>query len=444
MTDLEKPLMVQEDLKDEDNLVHPKEEERSFWDRALSAPSQGSLRLTCLFLVSSATGAGFLSMPSATMNSGLGGGIILFILSISLCYYGLNRIFMISKKLDMDDYSDLARWYGGKPMEIIFQLVVVLALVGVLMVHDVTATEMLATFAKDMNLLETAPNMKNPFDPFRVWCLIIVNFLQFLATLTGKEATSLRYFAAVSLVCFSYTIIVVVAQSPTLIDYYWDNSKFEWFKIDWSFTGNLGVFLFSFAMGGNPMPAKAHLYNPTKKRLRKVARYSAWTPALFYIPYTILGYLSFLDATPDVIIDREPVPVLATWPIQVTRVTMAIVLCSANVSLFVAVRICFENFIEMIRHTEITKTMEFFINLSLFIVITFVSIVMNQVVTNIELVGALLQNFISWIFPTLLYLKLTKKSMGHPKVLAHLVLLGFLILVAIITTYNSISKYLNP
>lgn len=122
-------------------------------------------------------------------------------------------------------------------------------------------------------------------------CALIV----FPLSLTPKMS-GLRYISMLSVGSMVYIIIVLIAEFPMYIDYYYkfDTLSINYFNFDFKFFNCIGVIYFAYTNQSQLLPIFKELANPSKPRITKVIWRSAWIVGFFYITVPIFGYLATL------------------------------------------------------------------------------------------------------------------------------------------------------
>mmetsp|Transcript_13333 Transcript_13333/g.14740 ORF Transcript_13333/g.14740 Transcript_13333/m.14740 type:complete len:453 (-) Transcript_13333:1902-3260(-) len=421
-------------------------EDKNWFIRTFSPPEKDSLRVAVNFLVTSCVAGGFVSLPYGMLEAGVLGGLLLFGVGALLCFYSLNLLFITSRKTGINDYGKMVEHYYGKIGGASLEILVIVTVLGGMMSHNVLGTQLLAHFSHKVGIIDYQPDLDNRWEPFRVWTLIGLGVVQFVVSLVGRDPSKLRMLALMDLGAIFFAIFVVVIESPFYISENFSSENVEYFKMGPDFWQAFSLICFSYSCSMNSMPAKSHMRNPSKTRLRKVAAYVSALVTIIYAPFAVVAYLAFLDDTPQVILDRPSLhhnsPDIA---IQVARIGMVFTFCVANISLFICVRVCFQNLLKyLIKDLNTSKKRVIFgMTLFLFGVLIFSSIVLQKVVDDLSLVGGSTVNMVGFIYPSMLYLKVSQKPWHSPKKLGVIVLMIALIVYGVYITTYDILQYLG-
>mmetsp|Transcript_27489 Transcript_27489/g.31692 ORF Transcript_27489/g.31692 Transcript_27489/m.31692 type:complete len:436 (+) Transcript_27489:308-1615(+) len=313
--------------------------ERSLRDRWFSPMKPGSLRMTTLFLVTSATGAGFVSMPAALKTSGLVGSIFLMIFAIFALHESIVMTGKCYSVLGFTRYGQIANYLGGKRLEVFGHWIVILSTIFSIMVHNVVLVDILATVFYQIGLLKEMPDLEKVSDLFRIVSLTVVSFLQMFMIANARSPGEMKRYAFISLSCLGGIIILLLSELPAYLETYWPNGELNWgIGITSRTPRDLSLFMFSFSVSGNAIIATQNLYNATPRRLKKVSVLTNGYLAVIYATITILAYLSTLDQTPTIFLNRPPTPGLPEWPMQLARCGVMLCLNSSNIGLFASLR----------------------------------------------------------------------------------------------------------
>jgi amino acid permease len=185
---------------------------------------------------------------------------------------------------------------GGKATEIIIVAICFGSIVSYVILIPKITIEILLNYS----LIEegTAPALK-------VYLTLGIFFFIWLPLCLTKELTALSYGSMISVLGISYITVLVIIESFDFIPSA-DYEKLEYASFSNSFFEAVGVCLFAYD-GAQNIPI---VYNELKGKERKtmygVIRVSMVLLIILYSTLGIVGYLSHLDTTPDIIISRSP------------------------------------------------------------------------------------------------------------------------------------------
>jgi len=115
---------------------------------------------------------------------------------------------------------------------------------------------------------------------------------------------SLRHVSILGILALIYAGLVVIYEAPSYISEFWKSENFEWFVWDWNLFTGFSTAVFSFTCITIVLPLKRELTNPAEYRIMKIFTRSIFMEMILYLSIGIMGYLSLLNKTPDIILDR--------------------------------------------------------------------------------------------------------------------------------------------
>ena len=96
--------------------------------------------------------------------------------------------------------------------------------------------------------------------------------------------------------------------------------KITWYKFDLSFFQGYAITVFAYTAHTNIFMIKSELQKPIERRIKKIFRRAVFFETALYLMTSIAGYLSLLDKTPSLIIDRDALDGSEDWFMLVGRV----------------------------------------------------------------------------------------------------------------------------
>eukprot|EP00357_Protocruzia_adherens_P023132 CAMPEP_0115038498 /NCGR_PEP_ID=MMETSP0216-20121206/43444_1 /TAXON_ID=223996 /ORGANISM="Protocruzia adherens, Strain Boccale" /LENGTH=396 /DNA_ID=CAMNT_0002418909 /DNA_START=198 /DNA_END=1385 /DNA_ORIENTATION=+ len=389
MTDIAKPLLPNKAKgADEESTME------SVWYDT-SKNSAQTYKAAFLFLFSSCLGAGYLSLPYCFKEVGILGGLLILALCIFLNGFAFNSIYTSAFKLDINDY------YTPR---------IIFTVVGTMMAHNLYIVDLVNSALSEFGVLSQPADLDDRFGWFRMWVLCIISVLQFLGTLHGVTPGELSMLAKAMIGCVIYCVVLIVVQTPFYMERYWDSTKVVWFNVTWAWPKYFSVALFAFSAMANTMEAKRHIEGASAKLLTKLSYSVPSAIGALYLPFSICGYLSLLDQTPDVMLSRPSLTTgLDVW-IQIARLAEALVLNVANVMIFVGMRKSIELTLHHDYDVKIDQKIFFGINLSLITLILGLSVFFQSIVEDISIIGGIGANLLNWVLAFVVFLKLTRSE----------------------------------
>lgn len=133
---------------------------------------------------------------------------------------------------------------------------------------------------------------------------------------------SLRHASMMGVCSLIYAALVVISESPAYLDQYWNYENFDWFVWDWNLFTGFSTAVFSFTCTTVVLPVKSELINPSENRIMKIFTRSVFIEIFIYLAIGVSGYLSLLNKTPDIILDRPPLNGTPSIWIIIARVAL--------------------------------------------------------------------------------------------------------------------------
>lgn len=133
---------------------------------------------------------------------------------------------------------------------------------------------------------------------------------------------SLRHASIMGVCSLIYAALVVICESPGYMNQYWDYENFDWFVWDWNLFTGFSTAVFSYTCTTVVLPVKSELINPSENRIMKIFTRSVFIEICLYLAIGVLGYLSLLNKTPDIILDRAPLNGTRDIYIMIARVAL--------------------------------------------------------------------------------------------------------------------------
>jgi amino acid permease len=296
---------------------------KSFYMRTFGKMEAGALRGAIFTLISTAIGAGCLTLPQILDKQGIIVGILLIVFACFLAYEGIINLSNASESFKTYDYSDLVHKVLGYKWKILFDNTLILYVFGTLIGYQV----MIGKFVPDIfQSLDISFNSSIE----RYVLMIAFNFAIMTPLALMKTLTSLRFMSIVSVLTLLYIALLVISEFPFYAKYNNYNDSIEWFRVDLSILPSFNICMYSFTCHTNVSQVYDELNNRNLRRMKKVA-FRAMTAVLMpFILLAMFGYLSKLGDTPDLFIQRDPPRDISNdWLMVVARVMMSITLVIA-------------------------------------------------------------------------------------------------------------------
>jgi amino acid permease len=239
-------------------------------------------------------------------------------------------------------------------------------------------------------------------------CILLL--FVWIPTSLPKEITFLRYGSTLCIIGIIYITLVLAFEAPKYITR--DSiSEVAIFKVDSKFFSAVGVTLFAFDGGQNIPSIQNELVFRNKRRMKKVICRGMFIVTLSYVIMGVLGYLTNVTNTPDLIVFREPISGGKSydWPMVIARIFVAIYL---NMNLPIQIYPTRLSLERMIWGTEVEhkKLRHYALTVGILISNLILAILLPDAIFFFKIVGAVFAMPICIIFPAILYCKTIDSS----------------------------------
>lgn len=242
---------------------------------------------------------GVLSLPYVCKLCGLIFGMILLAFGYLAARWSFSMIIDVDTKGgSFKGFKGFCQAVGGKRLVLFYSIILCFTIYGTMIGYQV----IIASMIQRIMLSAGIDNCKD----YRIYHVAILSvFVIFpLSLLSG--VSNLRYATILSITSIAYTTIVTIIELP----FFWINgkadiSKLVYFRLDWSFFSAFGITFFAFMSQTGFYSAVEQLGRRNEGRLRRITNRAVTIDLSFYVLITLAGYMSTLDDTTDLIIDRE-------------------------------------------------------------------------------------------------------------------------------------------
>jgi len=394
---------------------HDLSEGRSWKERTFGPMRPGSLRVSIFTLVTTAIGAGVLSLPYAVKELGVGLGMIMMVIGACLAYYSLNLLSICGRKTHILNYGELIHHLYGQTGATLMNYVIVFYCFGSITAYQVIASQLLPSAIDDMGLLADR-TQSHPFCVERLLLMAIIASILYPVCLV-KNTQGFKYATMLSLASLTFIALIIIVDSPF---YMKDPTKFDSHSVKYfpnsaeSFFKAFNIIIFGYTCHVNLLPTQSELRNPLKRRVNKTIFRACATLGILYCIISACGYLSTLDATPDLVVMRDPESTSDKYVMIVGKIAISIaILISVPLNL-APMRLTINTMVKwdqrpfsLSRHMTLTAT--------LLIASCCVAVVFPKIIAIVNILGGIFSVTIAYVAPSLLYLRLSKKSLTHPK-----------------------------
>jgi len=217
---------------------------------------EGSIQAGAFSMVGMCVGTGAFSLGLRCTQVGCFWFIIFLFIGGIASYWTLSILIEAGKKVKAEEYSTAVKQILGKPFGYILDIIMVLFQLIIIIQMDVIVYSLIGRVYYEN--FANKENISKDFETFEkeVWDLnyikypIVFGFTLLISPLCIlKDITKMRFVSLFGICALSYTILVVVIQSPWFFKNYLDNYKEDdpethanWFDISKSFESDVSFF----------------------------------------------------------------------------------------------------------------------------------------------------------------------------------------------------------
>jgi len=391
---------------------------KSGWvERAFSPITPGSLRGSTFTLISTALGAGILSLPCMFKNTGLILGTIFLLLAGLAALWSMYLLSKCSFRTNCHRYSDAVLQLLGEKWSYVLQMVLIIYVFGALVSYLITLNQFIAGLASSFGII-TPEQSKAWYDPASDQYYLTYITIALLACLSFpissiKNLSGLRYLTIFSVLAICYIIITVVIEAPILHSRLPDTAKIVYFRISWDAVTGWAVCAFAYTCHVNVFPVIAELQRPMEKRTNKIFNRCISVETVMYLSCGLAGYLSMLDDTPSIFVNRDAVVGPHDIFMTIGKLAMAF-----NLFLVIPVNLnpCRLQLMILLKlEKKQNNTVHYGLTALLLIGAALLAMVFPNIYSAFGILGGFFATMLSYTFPAMIYLNCTKMREGHYK-----------------------------
>jgi len=194
-------------------------------------------------------------------------------------------------------FQELYTAIGGKKLITLYNIIVIFTIYGTLIGYQVIISTMIQRVMKNFGVTDT--------EQYKNWHIIGLSICLVFPVCLLRGVSNLRYATILSIFSISYTTIILIIELP----FYWSKGyasldKIVWYKFNTDFFGAFGITFFAFMSQTGFYAATERLTKRDESHLKTIVRRAITIDLAFYILITMTGYLSTMESTKDLIIDR--------------------------------------------------------------------------------------------------------------------------------------------
>lgn len=376
-------------------------------------------------------GAGLLSIPYAVSQCGFVlGGLLLISGGLGYMFYYSLLAYACDVK-EIYDYSLVMKSIYGEVGEKVTEISIVAICFGSIVSYVILIPKIAIEILLTYSLIEEAiaPALK-------VYLTFGIFFFIWLPLCLTKELTALSYGSMISVLGISYITVLVIIESFDFIPSA-DYDKLEYASFSNTFLEAVGVCLFAYDGVQNIPIIYSELKGRERKTMYSVIQMSMVLLIILYTTLGIVGYLSHLDTTPDIIISRLPLDKTSSdWFMLIARIFVCLMLNMSLVANLYPTRIIVQ---QMAWGAE--QKGNNIVHVGVTVVILLAAIILALVLPNVifyfKLLGSLFATPICVILPCMAYYKVSDDKLVKNIAVIGAVIIGILALGCFIDTMIS-------
>lgn len=262
--------------------------------RTLTGITVSGIRHSTLTLVCTALGACALSISYIFQLCGLVIGGVSLIFGSFVAYLSTVALMQMCTQTGCQTYASLFSHVAGPFAGPCLDCLIFIYGNGVLVLCLVFLGDFIPAL---INLAPDAPAWAVDRKTAIVFCAVIVFPLGL-----PREITALTRFTKLQIFGIAYTAVLVAAKAPNEFGANHDKPGYgptQLFKVDMSLIEAFPLCIYAFNCHSNVVPIAGRLVRPTRARIVKLSSWVALMQIFFYLLIGVAGYLSFLDKTPQ-------------------------------------------------------------------------------------------------------------------------------------------------
>ncbi|CAG9321592.1 unnamed protein product [Blepharisma stoltei] len=300
----------------------PTRPERKWTDRVIGKMEPGSMRGSIFALISTAIGAGCLTIPLIFKWLGITLGLFMIFMGAFSSYYGLIGIALAADKHRNYNYPNLVRTILGKNWGLLMDITIILYVYGTLIGYQIMIGTFVPSIARSLSI-NTSP------DETRIVIMCASCIFIMIPLGLMKNLSSLRFVAMLSAFTLVYITFLLVSEY-----YFFEEhnniGEVNYFDINVNVFSGYAFCLYAFTCHTNIAQVQGELKYSNLRRIKKISFRTILSIMIPYIFLGLYGYLSALDDTPTLIIMRDtPADIKNDWAMVISKIFMSITLIFA-------------------------------------------------------------------------------------------------------------------
>ena len=422
------------------------ENQRSLFHKIFGPIEAGSIRGSIFNMVILSLGTGMFALPKYMSNTSLLFSCILIISISILVWWSLLLLSKACEKNQIYNYSKLLQQLYGKPISLIYDIIVILYSFGVLILYNViihsTLGEALYGLYYYKNY-ETAESFKKDsfWDEWYIKYLLpyLSSIIIVYPMCLIKDVSKLRIISLIGVVNIIFLIFIVLFQSKDYItkDNLKNNVNYidirKGFQDKFDALNFISTIFYAACFHIGCVPVINTLKNNVRRRIYKSIRRTILMDIVLYLTIAIVGYLSYPVNTPSLIIQR---PTLIKGDSDILmgigKLGFVFMFYSKLPNTYSSLRITL--FDKLFGSTEITNKKNYIVTFIVIMICVTVSILYADISNYIKIMGGFFSTLVGFLFPSLLIVRANRRKRYHWKNILTVAIYAFLTLIGFISS----------
>jgi len=416
---------------------------------------EGSIQAGAFSMVGMCVGTGAFSLGLRCTQIGCFWFIIFLILGGIASYWTLSILVEAGKKVKAEEYSTAVKQILGKPFGYILDIIMILFQLIIIIQMDVIVYSIIGRVYYE-NFADKE-NKSIDFETFEkeVWDLnyikypIVFGFTLLISPICIlKDITKMRFASLFGICALSYTILVIVIESPWFFKNYLDNYKEEdpethanWFDISKSFQSDVSFFavisaIFCvFTCHNSAFPIYKTLKYNTPRRINNLFKRAIGMLLVINFFLSICGFMTSPLNPKSLIIFRVSIfdnDIFMT----IAKVSLAVALYLSIPANYNSFRTSF--FMLAFCSDKIDIVRNIIVTYSVLIICAFISCIYKDILSYLNIIGGFFCSTLSFLIPGLLTVLSSDEKITSKKNLFTIIICGIMTLIGFIATIQTI------
>ena len=419
---------------------------RTLFHKIFGPMEAGSIRGSIFNMVILSLGTGMFALPKYMSNTSLLFSCLLIIIICIIVWWSLLLLSKACEKNKIYNYSKLIEILYGKPFAIIYDTIVILYSFGVLILFNVLINTNLGEALYGLYYYKKYETMddflKNSFwDDWYIQILLpyASSLIIVYPMCLIKDVSKLRIISLIGVLNIIFLLFIVIFQSKDYItkDNLENNVNYtnltKGFKDKFDVLNFISTMFYAACFHIGCVPVINTLKNNVRRRIYKAIRRTILLDIMLYLIIAVIGYLSYPQNTPSLIIQR-PTKNKGDSDILmgIGKIGFVFTFFTKLPNTYSSLRITL--FDKLFKSNEITNMKNYIVTFAVIMICVTCSILYSEISSYIKIMGGLFSTLVGFLFPAFLIVKSNKRSRYHWKNILTIGLFAFLTLLGFISS----------